>query len=997
MAKTFTFGAKSLVADARKRRTVTMRDELRASGRVETSVSDTSANGTTSSTVSRGWQQEAWQFYDQVGEAHYCADPETEILTDGGWRRYDEVARGTVVLTLNTETGLSEWQPMEALNVFPLVNEQMLALDTKQHSSLTTMNHRWPTLQYRRSESGEKSLRPRFTDSASLNCSDRIITAAPCADLPEQAKWDDALVELVAWFWTEGTISQNPGQSSKRLSISQSPSANPAYVSRIRKALTTVFGEPEESLRGYVESCPSDHPYDEANTYRDKHGYRQCLICRRGGRSDTPRSGKQFPPGWREYNEPNRPMTIFVLNQAAAEQLLTIAPNRIVQPWFIRDLTAAQLELFIATSIAADGHGIHLAQRDPERLSGFELACILSGRTPHTYLQKNEMWNVTALTKSTVVPVSPAYGVDLGKKTVEYTGDVWCPTTPNRTWMARRNGTVYFTGNSAGFIGACLSRCPLTIGIPDSDGHVGPAFDEDGKPLEGFDGATDALQLVRQLKSKIGGQPQLMRSMGINLTVAGELHLVGDAPNGAQTLVTAIENWEVLSTDEFRRSGSDYARYAYPGARADEVKAEAVHVIRMWRNHPRFTELPDSSFKAVQDILEELVLLTREVRGEALSRLARAGILLVPDEIEYPDDSGDDGDGDSGDPFTRDLIQTMSTAISDKASAAQTVPFVVRAPMETLGADVFRLIDLSPKNIGDSAAKRTEAVQRFAQGIDLPVEIVTGHAGTTFANAVQIDDSLFKSHVEPLLEIICDALTAGYLRAALGDDTPFVVYYDSTELVARPNRAQDAKDLYDRFELSGSSLRGATGFSDSDAPDEDELQKRIKIKQLTLVRQTVAVTPEQLQGEDSTDAPSIGDGQPLNQGNLTDGNNTDGTLAASLKAVAEVSIDRAIERAGARLKTKAHKDAAVRASLSQVPNAEVARTLGPQLVERFAGGDDLFHGEFDVLRNWALRTTGSRDYADQLKATCLVIANEKLYAPSQSIKDDDLPVLALNA
>jgi hypothetical protein len=30
---------------------------------------------------------------------------------------------------------------------------------------------------------------------------------------------------------------------------------------------------------------------------------------------------------------------------------------------------------------------------------------------------------------------------------VEHSGIVWCPTTANSTWLARRNGTIYFTGN----------------------------------------------------------------------------------------------------------------------------------------------------------------------------------------------------------------------------------------------------------------------------------------------------------------------------------------------------------------------------------------------------------------------------------------------------------------------------------------------------------------------------------------------------------------------
>src|SRR4051812_32516635 len=37
---------------------------------------------------------------------------------------------------------------------------------------------------------------------------------------------------------------------------------------------------------------------------------------------------------------------------------------------------------------------------------------------------------------------------------------------------------------AAGFVGACLSRCTLTIGMPDSKGNIGPVFDEDGEPLK---------------------------------------------------------------------------------------------------------------------------------------------------------------------------------------------------------------------------------------------------------------------------------------------------------------------------------------------------------------------------------------------------------------------------------------------------------------------------------------------------------------------------------
>lgn len=546
-------------------------------------------------------------------------------------------------------------------------------------------------------------------------------------------------------------------------------------------------------------------------------------------------------------------------------------------------------------------------------------------------------------------------------------------------------GELWYAVN---FIGACLSRCVLTVGLPDDKGIVGPAFDDEGNPKEGAEGAVAALELIRGLKSDIGGQAQLLRMMGINISAAGEFHLVGRSPDENPTDLAAADRllWEVLSTEEFRRVGKDYERRDTPGATPETIDSDSVHAVRIWRSHPRFSILPDSSIRAQLDILEELVLLTREVRGETLSRLSSAGLLLVPSEINYSGVGDDADEEEGGDPFTEDLISTMATAISDKGSAAQTVPFVVRAAAEFLKPEYFRRIDLSPANPSDSTEKRKETVQRFAQGVDLPVEVVTGHASTTFANAVQIDDSTFKAHIEPVLEILCDALTAGYLRPslrALGIETPVVVYYDSAELVSRPNRSQDAKDGHDRLAISDASLRSATGFADSDAPDEEELGRRIEQKQRMNARATEQSSPEQ-QG-----APTKAPGAPIQQGPL-DGNEVQ-VLAASIETATEVTVERAIKRAGARLRSKAAKEPAIRDQLSQVPDPEVAITLGPSLVNRLSANDDLFLGEFDTLWQIVARKTGDQNYADRLREACKTVSLERMYQPRRPFPFELLP------
>lgn len=592
----------------------------------------------------------------------------------------------------------------------------------------------------------------------------------------------------------------------------------------------------------------------------------------------------------------------------------------------------------------------------------------------------------------------------------------------NRIWQ--REAWLYYdtVGElrySARFVAACLSRCRLTLGIEGSDGKVGPVFDEDGnaikgeddKVLPGLEYAAEAQSILKSLKNPVGGQPQMLGNMGLNLAIAGEFHLVGSLPPGVEptpeTLadVTKLQ-WEILSTQEFYQEGSKYFRKRATGITPIEVDPATVHVVRCWRNHPQYSDQPDGMVRAVLEILEELVLLTRGVRGEVLSRLANGNLLLMPEEIEYPSDDNDDGQSDQGDPFTRDLLRAAASAVSDKASPAGVVPFVITAPAALL--EQIRNIDLSPKNSDDTAKKRAEAVQRFAQGIDLPVEIVLGHAGTTFANAVQIDDSLFKSHIEPLLEIIAESLTVGFFTPALLSlgikDSPLVVTYDSTELVARPNRSADAVLAWDRNVLSNASLRSAMGFADSDAPTDQEMEERIRIKQLTLVRQTIPTTPSGLQNEDKgigtqsgqpvgAVTPPTAPGAPIQQGPL-DGNNTSGSLTAAIVlSMAEIAVEQAVERAGGRLRSTANtRKPGLRQQLKSLSAADVTAAIGPKIVEELGETpESLLAGQFEVLHKLAMRTTGSRIYADRLRATCMIIAGERLYSPKAKFPYSRLP------
>jgi hypothetical protein len=122
------------------------------------------------------------------------------------------------------------------------------------------------------------------------------------------------------------------------------------------------------------------------------------------------------------------------------------------------------------------------------------------------------------------------------------------------------------------------------------------------------------------------------------------------------------------------------------------------------------------------------------------------------------------------------------------------------------------------------------ALERILQGIDVPKEIVTGLAQVKYSNAIQITDDLYKANIEPLALVLADSLTAVYLRPVLlargfdeADVDRVTIWYDPSEIVTRPNAAEDATQGFDRYLLSPSAWRRENGFGENDAPTEADL------------------------------------------------------------------------------------------------------------------------------------------------------------------------------
>lgn len=362
---------------------------------------------------------------------------------------------------------------------------------------------------------------------------------------------------------------------------------------------------------------------------------------------------------------------------------------------------------------------------------------------------------------------------------------------------------------------------------------------------------------IQRVLDAIGDGPagfaQIIHRAGVNLFVAGEGWLVGIPPrlipgtpeHKAATDLTGqlrlvdraaadqkIEDdiltmrWRMLSVAEIDTDQSGTAKIQLEDGVTVEAPASQLYLVRLWRPHPRYAWEADSPTRASLPVLRELLGLTMSISAQIDSRLAGAGILLISDQASaaLKQAAGIDPSS-SDDPFVDTLIDTMVTPIKDRSAASAVVPLVVTVPADVV--DRVKHITFSTPLDKESQKLRDEAIRRLALGQDAPPELLLGVGGMNHWGAWLVREDVVKTHLEPPLALICDALTTEYLRPiliAMGK-TPeeaeeHVVWYDVDNLISRPNRGEDAKELYDRGAITDKALREANGFEEGDAPEE---------------------------------------------------------------------------------------------------------------------------------------------------------------------------------
>ena len=343
--------------------------------------------------------EDAWT--DSIGMVHagkvriipcnpsHCVDEETEILTSDGWKRHDQVAAGTQILTVDPNTDDITWQPVKELVKRHHAGD-MYRWQNERFDALTTDGHRWLAK--------GRPAQHKFVTTADMHSTQssgtRIVTGGgvPMAFSPI-AKHSDDWVELVGWFLTEGSWNRDCGAY-----ICQSVVANPDNVARIRRALRSI-------------------------------------------QNDGFRITEQVLPAGRETIQ-------WYIGATATRVLKELCPGKQLTPEFIRSLTFAQAQLLYDVLMLGDGHvrpdsGTQTWYQDDDgRSDGFQMLAAMLGKRTHARYNVKGKNNVVSIYKNRLSSVK-----EMDRTVEQYDGIVWCPVVEATTWLARRNGVTYWTGN----------------------------------------------------------------------------------------------------------------------------------------------------------------------------------------------------------------------------------------------------------------------------------------------------------------------------------------------------------------------------------------------------------------------------------------------------------------------------------------------------------------------------------------------------------------------
>lgn len=314
-----------------------------------------------------------------------CVDAETECLTEHGWKRHDQIQPGEKIATFDWRNNRLEYLEPLAITAYDFDGE-MYVLRNRTQEQWITPRHKVLRKVF---NSEDRWILEDIEQVAELK-SPVIIPNA--WETSSEHEIDDKVVMLLAWIVAEGNFDVSEGRA--RVSLFQS-TGHPEHAAEIEWLLH--------------ELGLSWHRQERTGTYS------------------------------------NYPVYRYRLNKDASTFVLGYLEHKCV-PDVIRTLSARQIRLFLDTYVKGDGHveesgRTRIYTKDDDNLDALQELCSLAGYGSTVHTRKDSGVHVLNIIRN-----RETYIQLIERK--PYKGKVWCPTTRNGTFVARRRGKTFITGNT---------------------------------------------------------------------------------------------------------------------------------------------------------------------------------------------------------------------------------------------------------------------------------------------------------------------------------------------------------------------------------------------------------------------------------------------------------------------------------------------------------------------------------------------------------------------
>lgn len=338
-----------------------------------------------------------------------CLSIDTQILTTDGWKYYNEVKIGDSILSYNSEKDIVEFDIIQELYISD--SDNTYRIYNQQFDFIATYDHRWYC-----DYNGKTSV---YTteELSKLNSKHKFIRAKKFIN--QENDINPLFFELLGIIVGDGSLNKR----NHNITIYQSLKAKPNIVNRIQFILDTLY--------------PNKYKHSKIN----KDGMVRWFI--------TVKDSKIIY----EYLNKNKELVKSKLFNLTQEQLLHLKNGYLETDGTLKYNI---YQVFI--------------QCDEERMNDFQLICFLLGemgnvkcykRLHETHIFPNgKIYNVKPIKYHCHIQKSSSL-TEARKCRMKYEKindivKVWCPQTNNKTWIAKRNGFITITGNTAKDLGTTV-------------------------------------------------------------------------------------------------------------------------------------------------------------------------------------------------------------------------------------------------------------------------------------------------------------------------------------------------------------------------------------------------------------------------------------------------------------------------------------------------------------------------------------------------------------